>query len=220
MSKLKEKEEALKIRRRGFSYTEIASLLHVSISTVSLWLKDEAWSKEITTRNTSRAARENKKRISLLNKARSNQYKKLYREAERSAEIEFKHYKTNPLFIAGLMLYLSKGDLKNQQLVRITSSRSEIHVVFIKFLQEFLGVPREKMRFWILLYPDHDPLTCSRNWSDELDIPLLQFHQYQVVKGASTKATLQYGVGNTIIGSVVLKRKLMKWIELALNELK
>ncbi len=219
MSKKVEKEQAMALRKRGFSFKEIAKYTNVSVSTVSLWLKDEVWSKQITDQNQKRAARENGKRISLLNKARGNQYKKLYAEAERSAVTEYKHYRTNPLFIAGLMLYVGEGDNRDERLIRLANTRIEIHRIFIAFLMEFLGVPREKIRFWLLLYPELNPERVSAVWSKKLNIPLAQFHKYQVIQGKSTKRVLQYGVGNTIIGSAVLKRKLTKWIELALKEL-
>ncbi len=220
MSKKVEKLQAIELRRRGFTYQEIAKYTNVSVSTLSAWLSHETWSQKIAESNEKRASKENSKRISLLNKARGNQYKKLYDEAERSAETEYKHYKSNPLFIAGLMLYVGEGDNRDSRLIRLANIKMDIHIIFIMFLREFLGVPREKIRFWILLYPGLDPERTSRTWSKALKIPLTQFYKYQVIQGKSTKRVLQYGVGNTIIGSAVLKKKLMKWIELALSDLK
>lgn len=212
-------EQAVQLRKRGFTYEEIAKIVDVSKSTISLWLSRETWSKDITLSNQRRASRENSKRISLLNKARSNQYRKLYAEAERSAVTEFKHYKHNPLFIAGLMLYVSEGDNSDHRLVRIANSRFEIHTIFIRFALEFLGVQKENIRFWVLLYPDLSQEKCMKMWSRKLGLSIAQFHKSQVIQGRSKKPTLHYGVGNTIIGGTVLKKRLMKWIELALKEL-
>ncbi len=212
-------EEARRLRKRGFTYTEIAKITQVSLSTVSLWLSRETWSVRIREDNQQRAARDNSKRISLLNKARSNQYKKLYAEAERSAVTEYKHYRNNSLFIAGLMLYLSHGENSTSTLIRLTSAKLAPHRIFSRFIKEFLGVSREKIRFWLLFYPDQDPLPCSKVWAKELELPIVQFHKYQVIKGKSSKKQLQYGVGNTIIGNAVLKKKLMKWMELVQKEL-
>lgn len=219
--KLAQFQQAGELRKRGFTYTEIAKLTNVSISTVSLWLSKEKWSARVKEDNQKRASRENSKRISLLNKARGNQYRRLYAEAERSAATEYTHYRSNPLFIAGLMLYVGEGDNLHPCLIRIANTRMPIHKIFIAFAQAFLGVPREKIRFWVLLYPDLDPAACSEAWSKDLKLPLSQFHKHQVIQGGgSSKRRLQYGVGNTIIGSAVLKKKLMKWIELALQDLK
>lgn len=219
MSKKVEKEQAKSLRKRGFSYKDIAKYTGVSVSTVSLWLKHEAWSNEITLQNQKRAARDNSKRISLLNKARSNQFRTLYAEAARSAVTEYKHYRQHPLFIAGLMLYFGKGDNRDTRLIRLSNTKMEIHRIFIGFLTEFLGVSREKVRFVLYISPLHDQKLISMAWSRGLNIPLSQFHKYQVIQGKSSKRVLQYGIGNTIIGSAVLKRKLTTWIELALKEL-
>ena len=212
-------EQAKELRKRGFTYIEIAKIVDVSKSTISLWFSRETWSKSITESNKKRSAKENGKRISLLNTARGNQYKKLYAEAERSAVTEFKHYKNNPLFVAGLMLYVSDGDVSSPQIMRITNAKPDTHRIFIGFAEEYLGVSREKVRFWLLLYPDLKPIKCSQYWSKKLRLSLSKFHKYQVIEGRSTKSTLHFGTGNTIIGGTVLKRKLMKWIELILKEL-
>ncbi len=212
-------KQATALRKRGFTYAEIAHIVGISKSTVSQWFAHEPWSRLVRTDNQRRAAVENGKRIALLNKARSNQYQKLYAEAARSASIEFSHYRSNPLFVAGLMLYVGEGDNTHPRLIRIANSRPDIHRIFIRFAVEFLGIPQKRIHFWLLLYPEHKPLSVSRYWSSILKIPISQFYKYQVIKGQSTKRRLQYGVGNTIIGSAVLKRKLDRWIEIMLKDL-
>ncbi len=210
-------DEAVRLRKRGFTYTEIAKIVDVSVSTVSNWLADESWSKDMRDRNSDRAARENSKRISLLNKARGNQYKKLYAEAERSAVTEFRHYKRDPLFMAGLMLYVSGGDETHPRTIRLSNASVDMHRIFLRFAREYLGVSMQAVHFWLLLYPSHSLRACERVWLKALKIPPVQWYKHQVVPSRSEKQTLQYGVGNTIIGSTILKRKLMKWIELALK---
>lgn len=212
-------EQAIQLRKRGFTYDEIAKIVDVSKSTVSNWLSHQKWSKNVRADNAKRAARENGKRIRLLNKARGNQYKKLYAEAERSAITEFKHYKKDALFMAGLMLYVGEGDTVDEGLIRIASTRKDVHRIFITFATEYLGVERGNIRFWLLLYPDLDERVCVTAWSKDLKLSKEQFYKNQVIQGKGKKRTLHDGVGNTIIGSTVLKRKLMKWVELALKEL-
>ncbi len=218
--KSKQFEQAVELRKRGFTYDEIAKIVTVSKSTVSNWLSRETWSIQVKDDNQKRAAKDNRKRILLLNKARSNQFKKLYAEAERSAVIEFRHYKNSPLFIAGLMLYVGQGDSSDDHIVRITTSHADIHCIFIKFATEYLGVPKEKIRFWILLYPDLDEKKCTKAWVQKLGIPASQFHKHQVIEGRSKKHTLHYGVGNTLIGGTVYMKKIRKWIEILNKELK
>ena len=212
-------EQAVAFRKRGFTYSEIAKICNVSVSTLSSWLKNEPFSKQIAVENTKRAMAENTKRLASINKARTTERKGQYAEIVRLAEIEYKNYRTNPLFIAGLMLYVSEGDNQNDRLIRMANSRTDLHRIFIRFLTAYLGVPKQSIRFWLLLYPDLDEVACMKHWCKKTGLSAGQFYKNQVIQGRSTKRTLHFGVGNTIIGSTLLKKKLMKWIELATKEL-
>lgn len=212
-------DQAVSLRKRGFTLEEIAKYCDISKSTASKWLENKAFSAQITKQNIRRAGQENAKRLKLVNKARGIERAAKYRDIERSAETEYKHYKASPLFAAGLMLYLSSGDLKDKRSVRITSTKIEVHKIFIKFLAEYLGVDKSKLRFWLILYSSKDETSFMKKWSKNIGISYAQFYKNQILKGQSPKQTLHYGVGNTIIASTVLKRKLSKWIELAGKEL-
>jgi DNA-binding transcriptional MerR regulator len=211
--------QAVSLRKRGFTLSEIAKYCEISKSTASLWLKDNEFSNDVTKQNMKRAGLENVKRLKLMNKTRQLEREKKYLEAIKAAETEFKHYKKEPLFVAGLMLYVGEGDNTHRRLIRIANTRITVHKIFLRFAIEFLGVPKDKIRFWILLYPDLDEEKCMRRWAKELSLPYAQFYKNQVIPGKSKKRTLQHGVGNTIIGSTVLKYKLNRWIELATRDL-
>jgi len=212
-------EQALAFRKRGFTYSEIAKICDVSVSTLSNWLANEQFSKKIAEDNAEKATIQNTKRLALINKARNTERKGQYAEVIRLAEIEYKNYRTSPVFIAGLMLYLSEGDNQNDRLIRITSSRTDLHRIFIRFLTTYLGASKASIRLWLLLYPDLDEVTCMKHWCKKTGLNAGQFYKNQVIQGRSIKRTLHFGVGNTIIGSTLLKKKLMRWIELATKEL-
>jgi transcriptional regulator with XRE-family HTH domain len=211
-------EQAISFRKRGFSYREIAKMCGVSVGTVSAWLTPLPFSAEITKQNKRRAAAENTKRLSLINKARATDRKKQYAEAERLAKVEYQNYRHNPLFTAGLMLYAAQGDTTHPRLIRLSDSRPELHMLFIRFLAQYLGVEKRSIRFWLLIYPDLEEVTCMKRWSKKLGISVSQFYKNQYIEGRSKKQTLHFGVGNTIIGNTLLKKKLDQWIRLALKE--
>lgn len=213
--KAKELALATQYRERGYSYSEIAKLCGVSKGTVSNWFAHKKFSKQVKADNQARAVRDNVKRLGLINKARQSERQRRYAEAVKTAELEFKHYRKDPLFIAGLMLYLGEGDNTDSSKIRIANSRASIHRVFWRFLTTYLGVPRETIKFWLLLYPDLDEVAVKKMWQKELRLKDGQWYKNQFVQGKSQKRTLHYGVGNTIIVSTVLKRKLIRWIELA-----
>lgn len=212
-------EQAISFRKRGFSYAEIAKICAVSRSTVHVWLSDQEFSRAISITNKKRAATQNRERIRLINKARVTERAAQYDEVLRLAETEFRHYKQLPLFVAGLMIYVSEGDNQHPRLIRLANSRPELHKVFIRFLTEFMGVDKKQVHFWLLLYPDLDETACMKHWIKKVGVSAAQFYKNQYIVGRSKKRTLHFGVGNTIIGSVLLKKKLVRWIELALKEL-
>jgi hypothetical protein len=77
-----------------------------------------------------------------------------------------------------------------------------------------LGVPKASIRFWLLLYPDLDEVTCMKHWCKKTGLNAGQFYKNQVINGRSTKRTLHFGVGNTIVSNILLKKKLQRWSEL------
>ncbi len=212
-------EQALQFRKRGFTLEEIAKICDVSKSTVSKWLKNNAISESVTKQNKKRAGQENGKRLQLMSKTRDSERSHRYKEAIRSAETEYKHYKSSPLFVAGLMLYYAQGDLKNEHQIRLSGTEEKAHKIFIKFATEYLGVPKSSIHFWILLYKGQSEEVCMKRWKTATTLSYSQFYKNQYINTKKTKDTLHNGVGNTIIGSTVLKHKLTKWIELSLKEL-
>ncbi len=212
-------EQALAFRKRGFTYSEIAKICDVSVSTLSNWLAHEPFSKKIAEGNAKIATAQNTKRLALINKARNTERKSQYAEIVRLAEIEFKNYRTSPLFIAGLMLYVSEGDNQNDRLIRLTSKKTDLHRIFIRFLTSYLGVSKSSIRFWLLLYPDLDEVTCMKHWCRKTGLSVGQFYKNQVIEGRSTKRTLHFGVGNTIVSNTLLKKKLQRWSELLTKDI-
>jgi len=211
-------DEAVRLRERGFTLAEIARYCDVSKSTVSKWLKNNAMSAVVTANNKKRAGVENAKRLRLINKARGPERAARYKEARRSAETEFRHYKDDPLFVAGVMLYTAHGDIRDESKIRFSTTDVTAHAVFVSFLQMYLGAEKQHVRCWLLLYLGQSEERCLKRYRAATGLPYRQFHKTQYVQGSNRKP-LHYGVGNTIIGSTVLKHKLMKWIELLQKEL-
>ncbi len=204
-------------RKQGFTYAEIAKICGVSKSTVSAWLAGKRFSKQVKQDNQVRAGKANAKRVALVQKARQTERTTRYKEAVRSAETEYKHYKSNPQFIAGLMLYLAKGDHNDPSQIRLTGQDITTHRIFRTFLMEYLGVEKQAVRFWLLLPSNVSEKATQNSWSKVLKLPAGQFGKTQVLKQEAKR--LHNGTGNTIIGNTVLKHKLIKWIELATKEL-
>lgn len=206
--------KAFELRKQGKTYREIENLLNVSRSTLCEWFKDQEWSKHITKLNTEKHIKISTMRLKKLHEGRRLMLEKKYKQVEEEAAREFEIYKNDPLFMAGLMLYAGEGDKSSRNLTRLSNSEFYLHLVFIRFSERFLGVKRDRIKIWLLLYPDHDIEQNIEIWSQKLNINKANFNKSQVIMGRSKLKKLQYGVGNSIISSTSLKKKMMKWLEL------
>lgn len=212
-------KQAVEFRKRGFTYSEIAKICDISKSTVSSWLSAKKFSMDVKSQNQKRARRDNKKRIALLQKARTGEWQRRYREAERSAEVEFKHYKANPLFMAGLVVYLTHGDVSHETSIRLSSNRIIPQQLFVAFAREFLGINNDQLHVWMILHPKHSEAVCVKKWSRSIKFSAADFGKTQFVGSKGKDKPLHFGTLNTIIGNTVLKRKLNRWLELSTKEL-
>jgi transcriptional regulator with XRE-family HTH domain len=218
MVRNKEKfQQAVVLRKRGFTLEEIAKYCDIAKSTASAWLKNESFSKRISVTNKRRAGQENAKRLKMLAKGRQRERLLRYKNAETSAVTEFKNYQNNSLFMAGLNIYLTSGDFSEQQPIRITHKNPAVHRIFIKFIDQYMGIDKSNIKFWLLLYQGMSEESSMKKWSKQTSLPYSQFYKNQFITNQSTK-TLHYGVGNTIIASTHHKRKLQVWVNLLQKE--
>jgi len=209
-----DKLKIFELRKQGKTYREISKEMDISLSTLSTWFKNEKWSQGIKKINKEIHIRNSLKHLKRINNERHILLEIKYKKLELEAEQEFKIHKDDPLFMAGLMLYAGEGDKSSRNLIRMSNSEFYLHLVFIRFSQKFLNIGRDKIKVWLLLYPDHNIQESENIWSKKLGIPRLNFNKSQVIMGKSKQRKLQCGVGNSIISSTGLKKKIMKWLEL------
>lgn len=214
------KRRAWELRKEGRSYNYIRKELKVSKSTLSYWFQYLDWSREIKNRNAKEVEKTSTNRIILMNNTKKKLSLEKHENMRREAAEEFEKYKNNPIFIAGLMLYLGEGDksIKTGHL-RMGNIDPYVLKIFIKFLTIFCDISVEKIRFWLLCYPDHNKEKCLNWWSNSIGINKSRFYKTQVIQGKHKEKKLLYGVGNITITSTFLKTKVLKWIELVSDHL-
>jgi hypothetical protein len=215
----RDKQLAITLRKEGKTYREIEKEINISRSTLCEWFKNEDWSKKLKNNNINKNITLSTNRILILNQARQIKLANLYFKVSEEAEKEYQIFKKDPLFMAGLMLYAGEGDKRNQNNTRISNSEFYIHDIFIKFSEKYLNIEKKNIKFNLLVYPDLDIKECCNIWSRELGIDLGNFHKTQVLKGKESTKKLQYGVGISIISSVVVvKKKILRWLDLSKKE--
>ncbi|MFA6586291.1 MAG: hypothetical protein WCS86_04005 [Candidatus Paceibacterota bacterium] len=215
-----DKPKAFELRKQGKTYREIENSLGVSRSTLCSWFENEEWSNHIKKSNIKKQIMASTDHIKKMNDARLIMFNKKYKEVEEEAKNEFELYKNDPLFMTGLMIYAGEGDKTNRFNIKLANSEFYLHLAFIRFCEKFLKFERKNIKIWLLLYPDHDIEKSIEIWSEKLNISKSNFYKSQVIIGKEKTKKLQYGVGNSIISSVVLKKKILKWLEICKENFK
>ncbi len=216
----KDKVKAYELRRKNKSYSEISDLLKIPKSTLATWFQQEDWSKDIRDKLGTAQSLAQPKRLAAVSKANKERWAKLHESYRTLAEQEFPTRKNRPLFLAGLMLYWGEGE-KNAKLgrVQLTNSDPLMVRIFYRFLKEELGIPAEKIKVWLLLYPDLRDEMQKRFWSTSSGVPLSQFSKSVYLKGRQATRRLSYGVCNIYVHSREHYEKIMTFLRLSQNML-
>lgn len=216
----KDKKSAIKLRNKGKSYSQISEVLGIPKSTLSEWFSQEEWSLKIKLKLKEKNNILSKERIKSLNVSRQIKLEELYLRADQEAEKEFKKHKDNSLFISGVMLYWGEGDKKfeNGQ-VKVSNTNAYIIRIFRNFLIKFGNYPLEKIKGWILIYPDLNPTSCVSYWATKTGILRSNFVKPTTIQGRHKTNRLSYGTCTIYVANKYLKRKVLRWIDLFKKEL-
>lgn len=215
----KDRTKAEQLRRAGKSYKKISRKLGIPIATLSDWFRDAPWSIEIKNRLTGEESLANPNKLQLMVAATKKKFAKLHEEYRLEAIKEFPNIKNNLLFLAGAMLYWGEGNKNiNNSAIRLSNSEPGMIRTFYVFLINAMKIPKQKITFSLLLYPDLIDSVQKNFWSTATGIPLSQFRKSVFIQGRHPTRRLSYGVGMIYAGGRKNKEKLLKWIELYKNE--
>ncbi|MDP2630411.1 MAG: hypothetical protein Q8P56_03305 [Candidatus Uhrbacteria bacterium] len=215
----KDKEIAFKMRRSGKSYNEISATLKVPKATLSDWFSKIDWSNDMAKKLAASVQKKHTVRLIELDKIRGTHLKRLYEEAREEAKNDLLELKYNPLFIAGLMLYWGEGDKLTKYSTAITNTDPDLIRLYVLFLKNACGVPEEKIRAHILIYPDLNEEDCRKYWARESDISLSRFTKSTLILGRHKTRRIKYGVCMIGISSTYFKVKMLEWLKLLPREL-
>jgi hypothetical protein len=139
--KILEREEARRLRREeGLPVKEIALRIGVSVSSVSLWVRDVALSEEQEAALAARNPVRNGQRLGTVNN--SARCRAIRRDArEHGRELA---RRAAPGFVGGCMLYWAEG-AKRRNTVCLTNSDADLVDVFVRFLREHYGVTDDRL---------------------------------------------------------------------------
>lgn len=164
-----EREQARELRRaRGLPIKEIARLVGVAPSSVSVWVRDvPLTSVQIEALRQKNPAYNRQLRGANRNAERGRARRSAYQDEGRALA-----RRANPLHVAGAMLYWAEGD-KRSNCARLSNSDPELVRLFAHFLRTEFGVSDERLRITCNLFADHvdRQYEIEQFWLDLLELP-------------------------------------------------
>jgi len=214
----KDKNEAIVLRKTGSTYKDIQSKLGIPRSTLSTWFKGEKWSNDVAIEAVKRAQNSAAIRLVVLNTVRGNRLKKIYEEAIQDALVDYSELKFHPLFLAGVILYSARGEKTQKSRIFFSSSDPAVILIMKRFLNEVCGM--EKIKAQLLIRSDLSrEVEIKAYWSEKAGFNSADFLKTMKISPKKGLYKPDFGVCNIMVNSAYLKNKILKWIELAKEEL-
>jgi len=170
--KLRERQQARELRKKGYSMLEIAEVLHVAKSSISNWVRDLDLSQDFKNRLAEKGHRfevVQKRRLSRLNNEEIKRTATIDRASNEISSIS----KSELMFI-GLALYWGEGR-KGRRTVSVSNSDPLLIQTMMKFFREICNVPENKFRGHIHIHSHLDTEVAEKYWSNVSNIPRSQF---------------------------------------------
>lgn len=169
------RELAVDMRRDGKSYREIAEVVPVSKSTLSLWLRDIEMTEEQRTLLRERRARSDTARWQSLRQR--NEMRRAKTVADAKSQIP-EAIAESELFVAGVAAYWAEGakhkPWRPECRVTFINSDMEMILLFMRWLQ-LLGYGTDRCTFRLSIHETADLAAATSYWSDVVGVPVAQF---------------------------------------------
>ena len=166
---VQEKQKAIKLRKKEYSYNDILKEIPVAKSSLSLWLKNlpltEVEKRVLKKRNNANIAR------GRIVTAAANRQHRLQREQEyfREAKREFSVYVKNSLFHTGVALYWAEGAKRNSMFHFMNSDQVMVTVILM-WLETFTEYSREQLGYRLYLHAPYKHQNWESWWQKRLHV--------------------------------------------------
>jgi len=213
-SKVREKEKAISLRKKGYTYNEILKEIHVSRSSLSLWLKDLSLTRlekqVLKKRKTANISRGRIKAAASQYRNKEARIQRMFEEAQK----EFDVFKDSHLFQVGIALYWAEGAKRN---TFFAFSNSDVKMVslMLEWMEIFLGMDRKNVHTRLYIHKPYATENCENYWATRLHIPEEVFKKTIYKKTRSlVKRRPQYKGVLRISTNMAHLRKLKFWIQM------
>jgi len=176
--KPEEKEKVIKLRKRGFSYSEILKKVPIARSTLSLWLKSVGLAKAQFQRNTQRriegglrgAAARKRNRIATT------------KEIKDRAKAEITNISQRDLWLMGIALYWAEGSKEKKcgrgAVTKFSNSDPRMILFFLKWLEKVFSIKKSELVYELYIHETANIEKSRIYWSKTLSISKREIKTY------------------------------------------
>lgn len=229
IQKYQEKEKAINLRKRGFSYNEILREVPVAKSTLSLWLRDVGLSKRQKQKLTERKIAAQKRGALARKKHRIELTQKIKHEAQKDVG----KISGRELWLIGTMLYWAEGSKEKDNsdgytaaMVELINMDPAILNIFQRWLFNYCGIKKEDLVYSIRIHsrsPNVDK--AEEYWRQVLNIDKKQ--DMRIYYKKHNPKTVRKNINRNYYGacairvrrSTNLNRKIAGWFEGVCNNM-
>jgi len=209
MARTKDKQKAIELRLKGYSYSQIKDELKISKSTLSPWLKNYPLSKERIEELTSK----NERRIENYRKTRQRQKEEILKKIYLEEKSKIFPLSKRDLFIAGLFLYWGEGAKTKDAETSLSNTDPVMAKFFIYWLENSLKINRNKIKIKLHLYLDMNIEKEIDFWAKTLNIRHFQFNKPYIKNSNKSAITYKngfnHGTCNITVGNAILIRRIL-----------
>lgn len=164
--KVREREQARRLRAEGYTMLEIAEKLRVSKGSVSLWTRDV----EFTPRRRPSGRRSRPQQPNALQRRKQAEIEAM----NAAGAVEIGTLENREFFIAGIALYAGEG-FKTDGAVGFANTDARQIKFFVMWLRRFFEIDESRLRMRLYLHQGLDLDAAESFWSDLTGIPRTQF---------------------------------------------
>ena len=214
-------EKAIKLRKKGLSYSEILKSIPVAKSTLALWLHSVGLSKKQKQRLTDKKLASALRGAARKKEIRIQKTQSIFQEAAK----DIKNISKKELFLIGVALYWAEGSKEKEYRpgsgIQFSNSDANMIKLFLKWIFEICKIPKEKIYFEIYIHETKksDVKIVRDYWSRITEFPVEFLNRVYFKKNKIN--TKRKNIGDSYFGvlrikinaSSKLNRKIAGWIQ-------
>jgi len=162
------------LRRLGLSYSEIRPVIPVATGTLSQWCRDIMLDEELRLRLAMKRPRLDSVRA--LGARRRKEALAIAESIRAVARAEVSSLATDAFWCAGVVAYWAEGTKRAKEL-QFSNSDPAMIILFLAWLERFLGIDRSRINPQLHLHSGQDELERKEYWANTLGIEVGQFRK-------------------------------------------